>query len=285
LKKIALTAAVSISLLLPASALAQSAPAAKPYVVVVAPGHGGDDPGAVYPPNSRQPDLEEKDLTLPIALKLRDRLQAQGVQVVMTRTSDVTTTAEQRAAIAEKAHANVFVSVHVNSYYPDPSVRGVEAQYFSDPALADDVADGLVLSLRDTQETVRTTKDREEDNILTMPGVIVESGYISNSADRQLLQSAAFQDAMAAGITRGVLKYAPQASDSKSQVDARQPAPAPAVPQPVNRQPAAVPAGRPGWIVPAGVGLLMALLTLASRNRSRQRRVRRPPAYGVVRYR
>src|SRR5262249_16626464 len=147
-----------------------------------------------------------------------DRLQAQSVRVVMTRTSDVTTTAEQRAALAEKAHANLFVSVHVNSFYADPSVRGIEAQYFSDPLLADTVADGLLLSLRDFQETVRTSKDREDDNILSMPGVIVEAGYLSNAADRQLLQTAAFQDAVAEGIYQGVIKYAPQIADLKSQI-------------------------------------------------------------------
>src|SRR6185312_11635344 len=100
---------------------------------------------------------------------------------------------EQRAAIAEKAHANVFVAVHINSYYADTSVRGAEAQYFSDPALADDVAGGLASSLQQVQQTVRTTKDREQDNILSMPGVIVEAGYLSNPEDRQMLRTAAYQ--------------------------------------------------------------------------------------------
>jgi N-acetylmuramoyl-L-alanine amidase len=272
----------------PAATLAQSTAAPRPYVVAVVPGHGGDDPGAIYPPNSSQPTLEEKDLTLPIALKLRDRLVAEDVQVVMTRTGDTSTTGEQRAAIAEQAHANVFVAVHINSYYPDPSVRGAEAQYFSDPALADDVADGLVLALRQSQQTVRTSKDREEDNILSMPGVIVEAGYLSNTTDRQMLQTAAYQTAIADGIYRGLLKYAPQIEQLKPQIEAhklvQQAKPAP---QRAAEQVVAVAhhhGGLPGWLKPAGAiaGLALVWLTLRSRGR---RRARRQHAYGVVRYR
>lgn len=253
---------------------------------MVAPGHGGDDPGAVYPPNARQPELQEKDFTLPIALKLRDRLQSQDVQVVMTRTSDVTTTAEQRAAIAEKAHADLFVSVHVNSFYADGSVRGVEAQYFSDPALADDVADGLVLSLREFQETVRTSKDREQDNILSMPGAIVEAGYISSSADRQLLQTDKFQNAIAEGVYQGILKYAPQIEPLKGQIEAYKVSQAKVAQERARQQPLAIEVRHaPAWLAPAGLALGASTLLLALRSRARRRRLRRRPAYGVVRYR
>ena len=269
----------------PSLSLAQGATAPRPYIVAIAPGHGGSDPGAIFPPDSNRPALQEKNLTLPIALKLRARLQAENVQVVMTRTSDVTTTAEDRAAIAEKAQADVFVSVHVNSYYPDGTVRGAEAQYFSDRDLADDVADGLVLSLRGFQETVRTSKNREEDNILSMPGVIVEAAYLSNTADRELLQSAAYQDAIADGIYRGILKYAPQIEHLKTQIEASKASQPKAIPGPPLAQPAQ---GRriPGWLPPASVGLGFGLALLAVRNRSRRRRrERRFRRHAVVRQR
>jgi N-acetylmuramoyl-L-alanine amidase len=277
----------ALAALWPVAVLAQGTAAPKPYVVAVVPGHGGDDPGAIYPPNSSQPAVEEKNLTLPIALKLRDRLQAEDVQVVMTRIGDTTTTGGQRAAIAEQAHANVFVAVHVNSYYPDQTVRGAEAQYFSDPALADDVADGLVLSLRASEQTVRTSKDREQDNILSMPGVIIEAGYLSNVADRQMLQTAAYQDAIADGIYHGLLKYAPQIEELKPQLEAAKAAQqAKPVPQRAAEQvaTAARHSGLPGWLKPTAIsaGLVFAWLALRGRNR---RRARRQPAYGVVRYR
>ncbi len=263
--------------LAPGVALAQGAP--PPYVVTIVAGHGGNDPGAIFPPDAGRPLLMEKDLTLPIALKLRDRLLADDVQVVMTRTADVTTSGEQRAAMAERAGAKVLVAVHVNSYYPDPSVRGVEAQYFSDPALAGGVADGLVLSLRDFQETVRTSKDREQDNILSMPGVIVEAGYLSNAPDRELLQTEAFQNAVADGIYQGILTYAPEIDDLKAQIAAYK------LEQAKAR--AAQQAAPPGWLGTAGIGagLGIALLLARQRARRRLRSLRRRPAYGVVRYR
>jgi N-acetylmuramoyl-L-alanine amidase len=254
----------------PQVAAAQGAPIPKPYVVAVVPGHGGDDPGAVYPPDSSRPAVEEKNLTLPIALKLRDLLEHQAVKVVMTRTSDVTTTGDQRAAIAEKAGANVFVAVHVNSFFADASVRGAEAQFFSDPNLADDVADGLVLSLNTFQETVRTTKDREQDNILSMPGVIVEAGYLSNNTDRDLLQTNGYQDAVAAGIYEGLLKYAPQIGDLKAQIDAfnaAHPTAAPAGPS------SSTPRG-PGWLALGGIGIGLAAAAGVARRRARRRLAR-----------
>lgn len=286
--KIVLALLAALAAALPAAAHAQSAAAPRPYVVAIVPGHGGDDPGAIYPPNSSRPLLEEKNLTLPIALKLRNRLEAENVQVVMTRTGDTTTTGEQRAAIAEKARANVFVAVHINSYFADPSVRGAEAQYFSDPALADDVADGLTLALRQSKQTVRTTKDREQDNILTMPGVIVEAGYLSNTEDRRQLQTAAYQDAVADGIYRGLLKYAPQIEELKPQIDAYRAAQAPPAPQRAVEQmaTAAHRAALPGWLKPAGVAMGLALLWLTLKGRHRgRRRARSQAAYGVVRYR
>jgi len=268
----------ALAALLPRVVLAEPGQAPRPYVVAIAPGHGGTDPGAIFPPNASRPLVMEKDLTLPIALKLRDRLQTQAVQVVLTRTDDRTTTAEQRARLAERAGANVFVAIHVNSFYPDASVRGVEAQWLSDPDLADNIAGGLASALRSFDETVRTTKDREEDNILSMPGVIVEAGYLSNAADRELLQTAAFQDAIAEGVYQGILKYAPQIPDLKAQLEAsRAAAPAPGlVPKPLPK------AATPGWVGAAAIGGALGLALLAAR---RTRRRRRPSRYTVVRIR
>jgi N-acetylmuramoyl-L-alanine amidase len=284
LKALSLVFGLALLALQPRPTLAQSTASPRPYVVTIAPGHGGDHPGAVYPPNTDRPSIEEKNLTLPIALKLRDRLQAEDVQVIMTRTTDVTTTAQQRASTAEKAGADVFVAVHINSWYPDGTVRGAETQYFSDPKIADDVADGLALSLQDFQETVRTSKNREEDNILSMPGVIVEAAYLSNSADRALLQTAAYQDAIADGIYQGILRYAPQIKDLKTQIEtykASHPKTAPAA-EPAPNQRSRV----PGWLPPASVGLGLGLTLLALRNRARRRhRVRRYRPNTVVRYR
>ena len=237
---------------------------------MVVAGHGGEDPGAIFPPNTPNPTLEEKNVTLPIALKLRDRLVAQDVEVVMNRTGDTTTTPQQRATMAEQAHARIFIAMHINSFYDDPSVRGVEAQYFSDPRLADSIGDGLVLSLHPFMANVRTTKDREQDNILSMPGAIIESGYLSNESDRQLMQSGDFQNAVAQGTYDGIRKYAPDIDQLKPQLDAQKAADAALKTQAAQTAGSAFP-----------VPLLVALVVIAALYFTVRRRLRpaRPRTY------
>ncbi len=91
-------------------------------VVVIDPGHGGRDPGAVWPPRSRHPRIREKDITLSIALKVRKYLKKHpDIKVVMTRMRDVYVPLLKRAEIAAKACADAFVSIHADSMpnYPD----------------------------------------------------------------------------------------------------------------------------------------------------------------------
>jgi len=88
--------------------------------IVVDPGHGGRDPGAISVDGVR-----EKDLTLKVGLDLRQRLKARGFQVLMTRDSDRTVSLEERTALAEGRGADVFVSLHVNAS-PRRSAQGIE---------------------------------------------------------------------------------------------------------------------------------------------------------------
>jgi len=95
-------------------------------VVVIDPGHGGKDPGAVWPPRSRHPRIREKDITLAIALKVRKYLRKYpGVKVVMTRTRDTYVPLLKRAEIAAKACADAFVSIHADSMPNYPQWSGV----------------------------------------------------------------------------------------------------------------------------------------------------------------
>jgi N-acetylmuramoyl-L-alanine amidase len=94
--------------------------------VVIDPGHGGDDPGA----RSRS-GLEEKDVTLDIALRLRGLLSAAGFEVVMTRERDVFISLRDRVRLANRIEGDLFMSIHVNSI-PQPTRRGVET-YFLGP--------------------------------------------------------------------------------------------------------------------------------------------------------
>jgi N-acetylmuramoyl-L-alanine amidase len=81
-----------------------------PKVVKLDPGHGGDDPGAIGPTG-----LKEKDINLKIALKLKAKLEAEGITVLMTRTGDQTVTKEARANEVKNDRPNLFLSIHQNS--------------------------------------------------------------------------------------------------------------------------------------------------------------------------
>lgn len=94
-------------------------------LVVVDPGHGGHDPGTEV-----DPLYPEKTLALQIATRLAKALIARGINVIMTRTTDTFLTLAQRTAIANRAHADLFISIHLNSS-PDPAVAGIETYYLN----------------------------------------------------------------------------------------------------------------------------------------------------------
>lgn len=93
--------------------------------IVIDAGHGGKDPGAVG-----KNGIEEKDIVLDIVLRLKNELTKQGVEVVLTRDTDVFHELKNRTEIANKEKADFFISIHVNAA-DDSSVDGFEAYYLS----------------------------------------------------------------------------------------------------------------------------------------------------------
>lgn len=103
-------------------------------------GHGGKDPGAV----GRKYGLKEKNIVLDIAMRMRRELNAKGLEVITTRTSDVFIPLERRAEIANKNEADLFISVHANAS-KRKSLSGFEIYYIGDNA--DDTARALALAV------------------------------------------------------------------------------------------------------------------------------------------
>ena len=193
--------------LAPVEAAAPKPPPA-PYVVAIAPGHGGYDPGAVSPYNG----LEEKNVTLSVGLDLRALLEAEGVKVVMSRTTDTFVTIARMEAVAEDNHADVFISLWVNDW-STPSLEGVTVftpHPFDTPfAQAIDAAMGRTIAPygmgnRGIQPLPQLWVHA------TMPTVTIESGFMSNQKDSELLAEPGFRQALAQGIYQGVLAFAPQ---------------------------------------------------------------------------
>jgi len=117
-----LIAAALLAIPVPAQKGKGSAATVKLRTVVIDPGHGGKDPGCV----SRDKKTYEKDITLDVGLRLRDKIQARysDVKVIMTRDDDTFVELENRAVTANKADANLFISIHVNAVEKGTTANG-----------------------------------------------------------------------------------------------------------------------------------------------------------------
>ncbi|MHC0064610.1 N-acetylmuramoyl-L-alanine amidase [Nostoc sp. UIC 10890] len=172
-------------------------------VVLIDPGHGGKDPGAVG-----LGGLREKDVILPLSKRIAQVLQQNGVQVVMTRDSDYFVTLPGRVQLAERANADVFVSIHANAVGPGRSdVSGLETYYYdSGLGLARTVHNSILQSVNVRDRGVR----RARFFVLrksSMPSILVETGYLTGRDDNAKLRSSAYQNQMADAIARGILQY------------------------------------------------------------------------------
>jgi N-acetylmuramoyl-L-alanine amidase len=183
---------------------------ANPHLIVLDPGHGGSDPGTV------RGGVQEKSLTLDMAMRVRDILVARGWQVVMTRTDDRDVFAPNDSArdelqarddVANSRGARLLVSIHVNGYV-NSGPHGVATYYYkaSDLALAQSVSRRIASELDMNNNGV--IKDKlYVVNHAAMPAALVETAYISNPDDFTLLQSGSWRQKMAQAIADGIVDY------------------------------------------------------------------------------
>jgi N-acetylmuramoyl-L-alanine amidase len=142
-------------------------------IVVIDAGHGGRDPGAT----SVSGQLREKDLTLTIAQALRDELVKRGrVRVAMTRNDDRYLTLDDRAAVARRLNAAMFVSIHIDSA-PNPLARGASVYSLSDVA-SDEEAARLA-----ARENANAARDPGSSAIDAMLADLAMRSQMSASAD------------------------------------------------------------------------------------------------------
>jgi N-acetylmuramoyl-L-alanine amidase len=224
-------------------------------VIVLDPGHGGVETGAVGPSG-----LEEKDVTLDLARRLKPLLERHGVTVVLTRDEDRVMPLDDRTAIANQNRAELFVSIHVNAskrksavgaetYFLSTDATDAEARTLAalenkayapaEPASGGSTPAsggpdrGLELILWDLAQnsylaessrlaelvqremnTLAGTKDRGVRQApfrvlmgATMPAILVEAAFISNSSEESRLADAAAKDKIAEAIARAIVEY------------------------------------------------------------------------------
>ncbi|MCX7779326.1 MAG: N-acetylmuramoyl-L-alanine amidase [Negativicutes bacterium] len=202
--------AVKVTPLPPQGGTVQDSGALRGKTIVVDPGHGGSNPGAVA--NS----IREADNNLAVAQKVRDKLVQAGAKVVMTRTSDRTVAPEgsslghelqARLDIAAANNADIFVSIHSNSN-PDPSIAGAMTFFPSGKSqkLALDVQTSLIKETGAQDKGVAPATFYVLRNA-TMPSILVEMGFVSNAAEAARLASDSYRNQIAQGIFSGIVRY------------------------------------------------------------------------------
>ena len=218
----------------------------RPLTIVIDPGHGGKDPGAIG-----KRGLREKDVTLRIARMLKERLQKQTkAKIVMTRTKDVYIPLEQRTAIANSNEADLFISIHVNAS-PRRAANGVETYILNitndaearrvaarENAISQKALSDLEFILMDL---IKSAKGHDSARMATMvhasvikrlqrkyrrvrsngvkgapfyvlvgtrmPSILVEVSFISNPREERRLRSSKYLKELVEGLSTGVKEY------------------------------------------------------------------------------
>lgn len=209
--------------------------------VIIDPGHGGMDPGAVY-----QGRLE-KDDNLKLAMALGELLSDQGVDVLYTRTDDVYDSPYQKAVIANESDADYLISLHRNASAVPGNASGIQTLVYADRGLPAELARSINQELTALGFRDLGVIERPGLAVLRrsrMPAVLVETGFIDNDSDNQRFDSS-FQE-IAQAIANGILAVLPDqtnkstpepaASETRSSEKAA-PLPEDAPPKDTRRQP------------------------------------------------
>lgn len=198
-------------------------PSARLRTVVIDPGHGGHDAGAV------SGIAKEKDLNLAVARKLRRRLEQQGYKVVMTRDGDYFLTLQQRVDIANRIPDSIFVSIHHNS--GRSAASGIEtftlaphgttspfarSRRFEDLAGNNQDSENIALATAVHSRAIRSSGaidrgiQRARFSVLCTirrPAILFEGGFVSNAAECRKMATPRYQDLLADSICKGIVAY------------------------------------------------------------------------------
>ena len=213
--------------------------------IIIDPGHGGKDPGAIGPAGEK-----EKDITLAVSKELAARLHEDGYEILLTRKDDTFIPLEKRTAFANKKKADLFISVHVNAN-DKVSLRGVETYFLNlttdasalkvaerENAIASKSMSDLQFIIKDLTLNARINESSRfassiQKSIISslgkaghsnkdhgvkqapfyvlmgaqMPSILIETGFITNATESKLLQKKSYQNSIIKGIISGINLY------------------------------------------------------------------------------
>lgn len=179
-------------------------------IIILDPGHGGSDPGAMT-----ENGESEKKLTLDVALKLQKMLQSSQVRVILTRDSDKLVSLAQRVELANRYQADLFISLHFNSFVRDYA-NGIETYYYksSDKLLTSIIHKELVKSLGLRNNGMKEAR-MYVNRYAEMPTVLVEPLYLSNPREYHLAMDPVFRQKLAETLCRGIKNYLDSSNSEK----------------------------------------------------------------------
>ncbi|MBQ8280366.1 MAG: N-acetylmuramoyl-L-alanine amidase [Roseburia sp.] len=184
--------------------------------IVIDAGHGGADPGKVG-----VNDTLEKDINLAIALLLKEQLEDAGIQIILTRDSDVdlsngasnfkSADMQNRCKLITEANPVFTVSIHQNSY-PSENVTGAQVFYYTHSEEGKNLATQLQNSLITNLDPSNKRQPKANDSYYLLkktptPTVIVECGFLSSPTEAALLSTTEYQEKVVNAITLGILEY------------------------------------------------------------------------------
>lgn len=187
-------------------------------VIVIDPGHGGADPGAVGPSGTL-----EKDITLSMAKRLEKVFSQAGAVVILTREADVDLSDPdtkgvlakkrqdlgRRVTLANKNKADIYLSIHVNSF-PSNRWSGAQNFYQGGQKASQKLAEAIQAQLKKVMgNTNRVAKSMDfyTNRETKMPSTIIEIGFMSNPSEEKLMKQADYQNRLTWSIYSGVVKY------------------------------------------------------------------------------
>ncbi|MBE6771749.1 MAG: N-acetylmuramoyl-L-alanine amidase [Ruminococcaceae bacterium] len=192
------------------------------YTIMLDPGHGGIDPGAGCAVSSASLG-QEKDINLSIATKVRELLEAEGAKVIMTRSTDKWVCYADRNAAVRNQNPDMFIAIHCDSS-SSASAMGTSAYYYraySQP-LAKEIHENIVNAYKnqiykDRDESIKSKISRGANfyafrvaRVEECPAILIEYGFVSNTDECQILQTAANRDVLAAATVQGIKDYISQ---------------------------------------------------------------------------
>ncbi len=169
--------------------------------VVIDPGHGGSDYGAI------REGINEKDITLDVSQRVASILKSKGYKVAMTRNDDTYVSLQERVDFSENEAPEIFVSIHVNSAVASEPC-GIETHYYHDysTGLAKIIHSHLIKEI-DTKDRGLFKSKFYVINHTTVPAILVEMGFLSNEKERAELISDKRKQKTAKAIAEGVIEY------------------------------------------------------------------------------